>query len=356
MTQRIGLIARGDNRGIGVITAEFARHLHPTKVLGVDMVSTPYENHWDRYPDCDLRIATFDRNADYAGDRAGSLAMDDVRWLLEDVDVVYCVETPYNYELFNLARDRGVRTVLHYMYEFLRYIPDPALPHPDHFWAPSTWHLADARRQLLVPVRYVPVPVARDRLPYRPRETAGAFLHVAGHRAMRDRNGTSIVNTALGYVANDATFLLRGQSNLPSRIGKRSRMQVIAEHADVENYWDLYAGADVLVLPRRYAGLSLPMQEALSLGMPVITLDVAPQNEFVPAEGLIQADPPQMMLAQVGEIECYHADPLRLALKIDEFVNEPGIMQKASAKADDYASSISWDALGATYRDLLENA
>jgi glycosyltransferase involved in cell wall biosynthesis len=51
---------------------------------------------------------------------------------------------------------------------------------------------------------------------------------------------------------------------------------------NVKNREDLYNGFDAMVLPRRYAGLCLPMNEALISGMPVFMTDVSPNNQILP--------------------------------------------------------------------------
>jgi hypothetical protein len=49
------------------------------------------------------------------------------------------------------------------------------------------------------------------------------------------------------------------------------------------NYLDQYKDGDVLVIPRKYGGLCLPMQEALAHGIPVIMPDIEP-NDYRVAE------------------------------------------------------------------------
>ena len=59
---------------------------------------------------------------------------------------------------------------------------------------------------------------------------------------------------------------------------------------DYDNYWEIWEDADVYVSPRKYAGQSLPLNEAMSLGMAVMMTDMEPQNQFLPSSFLSDAD------------------------------------------------------------------
>lgn len=341
---KIGLIARGENRGIGHVTQEFARHLQPTKVLGVEMAgASPYPNHWHRFSGAEMRLAMLDPHGDING---AALPREDLEWLVDGVDVVYMDETPYDYALFDIARRARTRTVLHINPELLRWVEYPDLPRPDLFWSKTSWR-ADEVFAAIGPTRLVPVPVARDRLTYVPRDEARTFLHVAGHRAKADRNGTHAVAQAAHYLRGELPIILRGQS--PLAVSR----DYLVEQVDIPNYADLYRGADVAVLPRRYGGSSLPMNEAAACGMPVITLDVCPQAEWFPAEALIPVNGERAMAMQGGLISVAKFDPLLLASKMQELARDRELVGLLSKASDAYAESISWDRMAPIYRKEL---
>src|SRR5581483_7515404 len=58
---------------------------------------------------------------------------------------------------------------------------------------------------------------------------------------------------------------------------------------NIANYEDIYKKGSVLVLPRKYGGNCLPMNEALSAGMPVIMSNISPQADFLPDKWLVDA-------------------------------------------------------------------
>lgn len=334
---RLGMLVRADDRGLGNMTWEAWRHLQPERTLVVRVGAlTPYEERLDRYPDA--RVADWD---------GVSLAEDDMDWLLEGSDVIYTAETPYDYRLLELARLRGVATVVHGMWEFLRWAVDDSLPRPDLFLAPSTW----CYEAWPEPKALLPVPVALDRFAGRQRTQVDQFLHVGGHRAHADRNGTNAVLAALRHVRRPAPLLIRSQSrvSVPTRV---RGVQVTAAIRDVEDYWRLYDQGDVLLAPRRYGGLSLPMNEAMAAGMAVIASDIEPQNEFLPGTALV-GGPRRQQRAAAQIVPAIDVDPRGLAAKMDELVKEPELVAELSAASLAYAESISWERLLPSYRALL---
>lgn len=338
---RLGLIARAENRGLGLLSWDFARWLNPDRVLLVDMGRrSPYKLHPERFPGA--RLTQF----------ADGLSDADMDWLIEGSDVILTFETPYDYRLYEHARTRGVKTVCQFNYEFLRYGREPDLPGPDLLLAPSTWRLADARRSAPCPIEFLPSPVDRGVFSFRQRNEAGSFVHVAGHRAHADRNGTNLVLEAARHMRCGAPVRIRTQSRIGGYGRSRSHVQIVQE--DVPERPDLYAADDVLILPRRYGGQSLPMVEALSMGLPVVSLDVAPQNEFLPAECLVPTRRRRILELQPGPIECFDADPLRLASTLDALAHEPELVSRLSKQADEYAEAISWERMVPRYRQTFE--
>jgi len=107
LNARIGIIARCDNTGLGMMTVDFFRNLMVQKVLVVP--GTP-ENHLDRFANrpgvsvivCPTRVPT----------------LGEIDRFLENVDVVVAFETPYDWNIFMRARQLGIKTVLIPMYEW----------------------------------------------------------------------------------------------------------------------------------------------------------------------------------------------------------------------------------------------
>lgn len=345
---QLGLIVRLDNRGLGTQTWELYRHLEPERVLAVSMGpwSPSVEEHRERFPDA--RVTSYDG-------QGGHLPMADIEWLLGGSDVVLTAETPYDHRVYDLARQRGVRTVCQPNPEFWRPTLDPNLPLPDLCANPSRW------RESAMPGVHLPHPVDRERLPFRLRTEAKRFLHVHGHAASNDRQGTELILEALTYCRTTPDLTIRTQTKLGSLAGRmarvverRGRARVHLLRGDPPDYWDLYEGYDVLLAPRRYGGLSLPMQEAASAGLVVLAADREPERFDLPAECLIPLAETRSHRYPGGDILIESADPKVLAERIDELVETPALVERLSQVSDVYAESISWDRLLPQWEALLE--
>lgn len=323
---RLGLIARADKTGLGHQTLEMYRAMKPHKTLVIDLTSinrqmgkeTTFHPEW--YPDA--AVKQFPLTA---------AAIDE---FLDDLDVVFTCETPYNHYLFEAARVKGIKTVRQFNYEFLDYLHDPELPKPDVLLAPSKWYwsvLQNYAKEWNVELRYLPVPVATDRFTPKVKTKSRRFIHIAGHPTAGDRNGTEIVREAVGMLKTDAEI-------------------VIKEPTDNTEYWELYDG-DVLIIPRSYGGLSLQVQEARAAGM--VTM-VGQHDPY--AEGSIQlAEHPEEPIFTRPNVEIQRRKvyPNEVARWVDKlYLKDISNESKWSIK---WAEDHSWDKLKPVYQSLLED-
>lgn len=355
---RLGLIARADNSGLGVQTYEFYRHMRPDKTLVMDISELNGNRIFpERYPD-----ATFVK---------GKLRAPDIDAFLQDLDVVFVAEAPYNYHLYARAKELGVKVAVQYNYEFFDWFVHPDWPTPDALIAPSKWHydrVEEFCRTRGIKHTYLHCPVNRAALPQRRITKARTFLHMAGRAAAHDRNGTKTVIEASALLKTEARILIHFQGeqglahqattttdeyrNYARQHGNPEHLTILT-HEFVE-YSDAYNMGDVLLLPRRYGGNCLPLNEALSCGLPAIMTDISPNDQMLPYAWRLPAQ-------KIGQfeprtvIDIYGADPAALAAKIDEFYNMTEQQMLAeSLWASRTADLISWDTMQPKYVAFLE--
>jgi glycosyltransferase involved in cell wall biosynthesis len=302
----------------------------------------------------------------------GILRAPDIDEFLQDLDVVFVAEAPYNYYLYQRARELGVKTAVQYNYEFFDWFANPHYPMPDMLIAPSMWHyqhievFCNANNIKHV---YLHCPVDRQVIKSRTIQKARTFLHTAGRSAAHDRNGTKTVIAASKLLKSDARIVVhfQGEQGLAHQTtmttadyhayaaayGDPNKLKIVTE--EFANYADVYAMGDVLVLPRRYGGNCLPLNEALASGMPAIMTDIDPNNKFLPQAWLTKADKISEFEPRT-KIDIYETHPHILARKIDHFYyyGEQAIMG-ASAHASNLAERISWDNMEWRYREALES-
>lgn len=326
---RIGLIAQPHNTGIGNQSWEFARHMAPAKVLLTDLTilhgqaGKKVKAYPERFSEHDTRTCQ------------GVPSPQDIDWLTTDVDLVFVIETPLNHDLFSLAKQKGVVSVLQLNWEFLDLAQHSKLPRPDVLLAPSKWCYPQIFRLAHrggMRIEYLPVPVATDRFEPRLIREVSQAVHVAGHKTYMDRNGTEIVRQTGLHL----------QSSVQIKIHEQTEQEV-------ENYWELYREGDVLLLPRRYGGLCLQIQEACAAGMIPI---IGNHDPYAPDMEVTAKSEKGKKLRLRVPIQTHDVAPEELARKIDQLTErDPAALSYAMKQ---FADSISWDTLKMKYQILLE--
>jgi glycosyltransferase involved in cell wall biosynthesis len=350
---KLGLTAFDTCTGLGNQTRAYFDHLKPYKTLVSDISAW---NHQKRYPEWYKQNdpEQFEVIFDY-----GFPSHEVIDKFLDGLDAILVAENPLNYYMFQRARELGIKSILVPNFEFLEFLRTPVLPKPDLFLVPSIWRIKEIEQ--FGPTRYLHFPVDRNLLPYREIKEFDFFLHNIGNPAVHDRNGILSIMDAMKLIDDPKVKIhIHGPTidtlkDIPIYYGRRDERMSWGLSGDVIDYWHLYKVGSVLLLPRRYGGNCLPMNEALSIGMPVIMTDVEPQNTFLPKEWLVPATPKESFRART-DITVYEADPNALAEKMKWFANlSSEEMLAESKKADALAETISWDMLLPEYTKIIED-
>jgi glycosyltransferase involved in cell wall biosynthesis len=341
---RLGIIARADDRGLGNQTWEACKHLEPARVL---VVEPPHDKrftqHLHRYDPYETTHALW---------TSGRLDEATCRRWLRGLDAVYTAETWYDVRFAEWARSEGVRLVVHANPEFLA---PQAAAQPVVWWAPTPWRL----EHLPPTTRVVPMPVPVCPLGHQPPSDKLRFLHVAGWPTVGDRNGTEIVADAAMRIAFPCEVTIRGQH---SQLGetrrhrrlRRSPVRLTFDGNGVADYWSLYHDADVIVMPRRFGGLCLPVQEAMSAGLATVMTDCSP-NEVWP--GLrVPARVRGSVRAPGGNIPMHDVDPHHLAEVMGELAANRDLVAELQRQSRQWAEANTWAALRPMWTSELEAA
>lgn len=322
----LGMLVRADHRGLATLTGIMARSLQPERVLLVDMGRhSPTACHPEEYPD---RWGTVTYDELLAGDFKWASFLDGLDW-------VYTAEIPYDYALFVEARRRGVRTILHVMPELDPYVRNAELPRPDVLALPTGW-MAD--RYTTAPV--LPVPST----PFKPK--AGGLVVHPGSLAMRDRNGTRPVLNASRRVQWPVVVRSQVAPDGPW-------FNATVEVADLEQGRDLFDEAACVVVPRRYGGLSLVIQEAMSAGLPVLIPEADPYASVVPAEARIRCVEGRGLVAKGGTIRTWDCAPRDVAATIDRVMADDGLRAELAKASRRWARANVWDKIRPAWDAVL---
>jgi len=311
---RIGLIARADDTGLGNQSLELAKMLNPSRVLIVD--SSTWNNG-----DFQIHPEWYSQWNTQMGNTEGWLLDSEIKEFLDNVDVVISCEIFYSDNVVVMAREKNIKTILQFNYEFLHHMEPKHLP--DVLLAPSLWHLEDVKQLYGSQCKIIHLPPPTDHTQFEKvrqnnlSRNHKRLLHVVGKAATQDRNGTNTIIEMLKYAESDFEIVFKVQVG-SEFICDDPRARI--EYSNVENRADLYDGFDALILPRRFAGLCLPMNEALLSGLPVLMTDISPNNRVLPKEWLIRSGEIKKFNTR-RLITAYGGQPVALAQKVDSYMN-----------------------------------
>lgn len=270
MGNGVCVIGRDDRMGLGSMTADFCQGMQPDRLVLVDVgsrkgkITIPKESYGE--------IVRVPRN---------SIPDGYLTSILRDMQVVVGFETWYWPQLPTIARSMGGKTVLFPMWEwssdrdcgnsdyllclsetdYRKYWcrPMPRVTRIKCDW-PACSEIHDPNRQLNWPPKN--------------------FVHIAGN-ASHNRDGTKeVLQAAKHLVGAGATLRINAGFNYsnwcPEEMKKSSPYEGmrLELEAGFPTRKDLFANCDCLVQPRRLGGHSLPINEAMGEGIPVLTLDL----------------------------------------------------------------------------------
>ncbi len=216
------------------------------------------------------------------------------RWLRK-LDWVLFVERPYLPNLPRVAAHAGVGVACVPNWEWLQPHTD-WLGFVDVMLCPTRHtyrQLADWKKRYgfgwdLALVRW---PVNADRFQFRLRRQCRRFAFVNGWGGVTPRqiDGSSAGYQRKGFelilqaarLARDLQFVVYSQRQFKGALPDNIELRP-APKSNI----DLYREADVCVQPSHFEGLGMPLLECQAAGMPLVTTDASPMNEYEPLRAI----------------------------------------------------------------------
>ena len=210
-------------------------------------------------------------------------ASDDyLRDILKDVrGVIFFERAAWHRSLLPLCRELGVKSVCCHNWEWFNG-KDPLWKLCDLFVCTSEFTRKIVSRYGFTNTAPIgPWPLDVSLFP--PRQIAGParhFIHNAGIVDPQDRKGTLDTIRAFHRVKRDdirLTVRIQKATTMPRLLD--SRIEVII--GNLTNPADLYREGDVAIQPSKMEGNGFMVLEPLLCGIPVVTLDYPPMNEYI---------------------------------------------------------------------------
>lgn len=310
-----GTIGFCTDQGLGIQTKAFFEHGLIQKILIQRHGS--YENHYDWY--------------------TPEQKVNSVEELLDSCDRLIFFETLWDkWHIIPLARARGIKTIFVMHYECSK------LPPPywcDVYVAPSAIDY-----QLWQPyvkeIHRINIPVE---MPFKKRTKAEVFVHNSGHGGLLGRNSTQELLDAMQYVKSPIKLIVRTQNG--NYKSNDPRVEIIRGSVPYEQ---LFSAGDVFILPDKFGGSFLPMQEAAASGMVVLASDRL-SNRWLKPECLIPTAGFRKATIAV-EFDSAIISPGAIAERIDFWYGKDITRYSLANKA--WAEQNSWEKLKPRYEAL----
>lgn len=311
MSRKLGIVVFSSHTGLGYQSLRLTQFLRPERILLVD--NSSFSKNTAQHP------KWYEGFSGYTCQGFPSRAV--CATFLQGLTHLYVIENPLNWDLVNIARSKGIKTYIASNYEFCDNLVRPYLPLPDMFLMPSYWMVDEMKRRFGEnKVKYLPPPIFPEQFSLVrdhnfSRNGKVRFLHVVGTLAAADRNGTLVLLKAMKHSTGNFELVIKSQHQLPDAYiynNPRIKYQIGSE----EEVTEIYRDFDAMILPRRFGGLCLPMQEALMSGLPVIMTAISPNNETLPNKWLIPSQLSGSIKTRTN-IDLYEANEFILAAKMD---------------------------------------
>lgn len=317
---RIGAVVRADATGLGNQSQDWIMQLPIKKVLVAwgEKKSDPLI-----YSQLEMRVCEY-----------GIPTLEEIDWLLKDIDIVLTIETPYNWNLISMARKKGVKSIIAPNYE---WIPEIIPEQPDLWLCYNPLNYEEVPFSNKV---YVPQPVNREIFGFKKRKKARIFLFNNGNGGAHGRNCLKEFLEAIYLSSADVKFIINSQ--VPMYNINDERVEVHLGDRQINEIWK---EGDIFVHLRKFGANSLPMNEAMSLGMPCLMVDRKPENLFIPKKFLVEPDGNYLMRCRSDMVNVVASivNPLKIARKIDELANTD--ISEESEWVNKVSEELSWDNL-----------
>ncbi len=344
---QIGLLGRDCDTGLGYQNAAIAQF------LGVSKWLVPFR-YWQRHK----RSITAPRGRIRVSRRDGHRR---IKKLLAGLDWILFAEQPEIPRVVRIARDRGVAVACVPNWEFLdprsewiRWVDLMICPTRITYHMISDWK---DRYRLDFAATHIPWPIDLQRHPFRQRDRFQSVLYINGWGGGRARrlDGTQThyrrkrldIVIAAAALVPEINFLISSQTKIGSRVPRN--VQLLPRQADNRSLYDL---GDVCLQPSSWEGIGLPLLECQAAGLPLVTTDAAPMNEYNPMT-TFPAIGRELVRLSTQPFLANHVDPSNVAEVLRE-LRGTSIAAASGAAREFVATEHCWSTRGPQIRSALE--
>lgn len=348
--KRLGLISYKNHSGLGVIAANFRKWLPLASQFVI------------KHPVKDAPGETYDIGIPHTfGDLEPTI--DQLNEYLDvcKPEVVIVIETPFNFDFFQIMYDRGIKVVLIPMIDSVgveKFIPyEKYIDLVINFTKVGQKIYAEHWPGGNINGIHLPYPIDTEYFCLLGGETEFTFVHSSGWGGSHYRKSTDLVFTAfqqLSHKYKDITMLVNSQCGEQEHSQLRNVERVTIQRKDLPEAIDSYRNGPVCIFPSRREGLGLPILEAMACGLPVITTDAPPMNEWFPEDYSLLVKVQCQTDLPYGDVPMYTPSAFDLMKKMEYAYNNPKLMEQiGETNRIIIQEKFSWPVLRNTYLEFL---
>jgi len=222
--------------------------------------------------------------------------------------------------LTKICKKLGVKTIGFLVME--KFKLEQALDY-DIVLAPTVTFERFMRMNRVRNFRYVPMSIDFNEFPKVAKEYSlpFTFFHPGGWGGVHDRKNTYAVIEAFKLLNNeDARLIVSSQKDMNMRA--IHNVEMIDRNLTRKELLELYNRSHATILPSKWETIGIPILESLASGVPVITSNVPPMNEFIVecTNGYLCMGEPK--LYPDISVTSMEVEPLEIKKKMELMMNE----------------------------------
>lgn len=252
--KKVGVIGYNVNTGIGCIIQDYKNNL-------------PIDSHYViQQPNIGIDMKKIDGKCVIQG----NVNIDD--WL-DTIDCLITIESPFIDDLFLKCKKRNIRVIVSVDIDW--FTPELLWwKDVDVFVCPNMYTKNQLETYGYKNTVYIPASVDTEYFKFQPRKKVETFLFNNGWGGVNARKGSSQVIQVM-YGTN-LSIIINSQASI-SVDGPKIKLRV----TNYDKRISLYEDGDLYLAPSKWEGHGIHILEAMACGLPVITTNSPPMNEYV---------------------------------------------------------------------------
>lgn len=339
----IGIIGYNTNTGLGNIIKWFKIHLPNVSHWIIEHLTLGHK--------IETAVPYFLTNKDFN--------KEDIEFFIKEYDIgrLLIIETPFNIEVYETAHKLGVKIFVIPMADAASIETfRPYLQYITAFLCPTKWcyeFYCDNQKECTA--YYLPIPTDTDYFKLNGTAKKALFLHNQGNGGAHFRKGSDLIYTAFKNLSTECTIWVNQQPDLhPMYKLAKDLPNMTINGVDYIEQIDAYRQGSIYIAPSRREGLGLPILEAMSCGLPVITTNAPPMNEWFPKDYPLLVEIGGVRKAPTGDIPYYLPKVTDLYEKIIwACENWDTTMKLGEINRKIIEDNYSWKILKQQYLDIL---